>query len=399
VRIACVGAGPAGLCFAVLMKLRDPGHDITIFERNAADLTYGWGVVFGGDLIEKLHSLDPWLAQEIEQAAFHWVNQVVEIEGTAVAAGGHGYAINRQRLLAILTERAQGLGVRIEFGHGVADSSQLPAADLLVACDGVNSRVRREAGVFQTDVHVGSNKYIWLGTDKVFRSFTFPFVATSHGWVWAHTYGIDAGSSTFIVECSSKTWAGLGFDALPPQDGLSLLEKLFEHQLDGHRLIGQSGDGAISQWLNFRTISNRRWHAGSTVLAGDAAHTAHFTIGSGTKLAVEDAIALDENLARHGRLEPALRSYERQRRAELTQAQTDARHSAQWFENIPRYISLRPDQFALLLHARRSPVLPYLPSRLSYRLGRATGGVAGLRGLHRRVEPKARAVYSRIRQV
>ncbi len=367
-RIACVGGGPAGLYFALLMKLRDPGHDITIFERNVAGSTYGWGVVFGDDLLEKLYSSDPRSAREIDQAAVRWVNQVVDVEGKQVLHVGSGYSINRQRLLDILAGRAQDLGVHIKFDQEVMAPWQLPEVDLIVACDGVNSRTRLEAGRFQTDVHLGSNKYIWLGTDKVFESFTFPFVHTGSGWVWAHAYRIDAESSTFIVECSSETWTGLGFDTMPPHDSLSLLEKLFERHLDGHQLVGQVCDDANVRWLNFRTVTNQRWYDGKTVLTGDAAHTTHFTIGSGTKLAIEDVIALAEALQHHGQLKLAFQSYQRQRQAALLQPQSEARFSAQWFENISRYIDLKPHQFSTLFHGRRSPLLPHLPPHLYYQL-------------------------------
>jgi len=399
VRIACVGGGPAGLYFALLMKVREPGHDITIFERNVADSTCGWGVVFWDDLLEKFYSNDPTSAREIDQAAFRWVNHVVDVQGKRVLhAGGGGYSINRQRLLGILAGRAQALGVHIEFDQELMAPSQLPEADLIVACDGVNSRTRLEAGRFQTDVRLGSNKYIWLGTGKVFESFTFPFVHTDSGWVWAHAYGSDAESSTFIVECSSETWTGLGFDTMPPHDGLSLLEKLFERHLDGHQLIGQVPDGN-APWLNFRTVTNQRWYEGKTVLAGDAAHTTHFTIGSGTKLAIEDVITLAENLQHHGKLQPALQSYERQRQAALLQPQSHARLSAQWFENVSRYIDLKPHQFSTLLHGRGSPLLPHLPPHVYYRLHQATEEVTLLRKLRRWVGPKAKAIYSRRKPV
>ncbi len=396
-RVACVGGGPAGLYFALLMKLREPGHDITIFERSVAGSTYGWGVVFGDDLLEKLYRSDPRSAREIDQAAVRWVNHVVDVQGERVPhAGSGGYSINRQRLLDILAGRARGLGVHIEFDREVMAPSQLPEVDLIVACDGVNSRTRLEAGRFQTDVRLGSNKYIWLGTDKVFESFTFPFVHTDSGWVWAHAYRIDAESSTFIVECSSETWTGLGFDTMPPQDGLSLLEKLFERHLDGHRLVGQVRGDVNVRWSNFRTVTNQRWYDGKTVLTGDAAHTTHFTIGSGTKLAIEDVIALAENLQHHGQLKLALQSYQRQRQAALLQPQSEARLSAQWFENVSRYIDLKPHQFSTLLHGRGSPLLPYLPPHLYYQLHQATEKVTVLRELRRRVGPKARAIYSRI---
>ena len=398
-RVACVGAGPAGLYFALLMKLREPGHEITIFERSPAGSTYGWGVVFGDDILEQLYRSDPRSAREIDQARFRWVNEVVDVQGEQALHSGGGYSINRQRLLDILASRARSLGVHIQFERDVTAPSQLPEVDLVVACDGVSSRTRLEAASFQTDVRLGNNKYIWLGTDRVFESFTYPFVHTDSGWVWAHAYGIDAQTSTFIVECSSKTWTGLGFDNMPPQDGLSLLEKLFERHLDGHQLLGQVGDDANLRWLNFRTVTNQSWYDGKTVLTGDAAHTTHFTIGAGTKLAIEDAIALAENLQHHGNLKAALQAYERQRQAALLQPQSDARFSARWFENIPRYIDLNPQQFFTLLRGCRSPLLPHLPPHLYYQFYQATEEVTVLRELRSRVGPKAKEIYSRIKPV
>jgi 2-polyprenyl-6-methoxyphenol hydroxylase-like FAD-dependent oxidoreductase len=396
-RIACVGGGPAGLYFALLMKLRDPGHDITIFERNTAGSNQGWGVTFGRELLEELHRSDPKSAQEIDQAAFRQFDQVVDIHGEQVLhPGGGGYGITRQRLLDILADRAKGLGVHVEFDREVTASSQLPEMDLIVACDGVNSRIRLEAGGFQTDARLGRNKYIWLGTGKVFESFTYAFVHTDSGWIWAYGYGIGAGLSTFIVECSSATWAGLGFDALSPQDSLSLLEKLFERQLNDHPLLEQAQRSASIGWLNFRTVTNRRWYDGNIVLAGDAAHTTHFTIGSGTTLAIEDAIALAGSLQQHhGEQGLALESYERQRKAALLRPHSDARFSGQWFENISRYANLKPGEFSALLHGRRSPLLPHLPPRLYYQLHQATEEVVVLGQLRRRVGPKVKAIYSR----
>ena len=366
-RIACVGGGPAGLYFALLLKLREPRHDITIFERSPRGATRGWGVVFWRDLLDELYAADPESAREIERASFPWDRHVVDVHGEQVASSAPlGYGIKRQRLLDILVDRALGSGVRIEFEHEVTAASQLPAVDLVVACDGVNSRIRDETEGISTDVHVGGNKYIWLGTDKVFDSFTFPFVQTDSGWIWAHAYGVDAESSTFIVECSAGTWAGLGFDAMPPKDCLAMLEKIFERQLDGHQLIGQTSGEANAQWLNFRTVTNNVWHHGKTVLAGDAAHTTHFAIGSGTRLAIQDAIALAGNLQRHDRLESALDAYEKERQAAILQSQIAARFSAQWFENVPRYVTLKPRQVATLMNRRRSPLLPHLSPRLYY---------------------------------
>jgi anthraniloyl-CoA monooxygenase len=394
VRIACVGGGPAGLYFALLMKLSEPRDEITVFEKSRPGATRGWGVVFWDDLLEQLYRADPQSARQIEESSFHWDGQVVDVRGAQVRdASLRGYGINRQRLLDVLTRRAQEAGVRIEFGQEATDLSQLAEADLLVACDGVNSRTRLESDGFGTDIQLGSNRYIWLGTDKVFESFTFPFVPTESGWVWAHAYGIDPKTSTFIVECTAETYAGLGFDTMPPDACLSVLEKIFASHLDGHRLIGQFPDGTDAPWLNFRTVTNKRWYQGKTVLAGDAAHTTHFTIGSGTKLAIEDAIALAGNLRRHGELELALRSYEQERESALLQPQSDARLSAQWFENISRYIDIGPHQFFTLLHARRSLLLPRVSPRLYYQLHRAAQGVPVLRGLRRQIGTAGSKLY------
>jgi 2-polyprenyl-6-methoxyphenol hydroxylase-like FAD-dependent oxidoreductase len=396
-RIACVGGGPAGLYFALLMKLREPGHDITVFERNEAGAAYGWGVTFGPDFLAKLYAGDPESAREIEQAAFCQFDQVVDIHGARVTHRVDGaYGITRKRLLAILAARAADLGVRVEFGHEIKSAAQLPAADLIVASDGVNSRMRAEAGQFQADEHVGANKYLWLGTTRAFESFTCPFVRTDSGWIWGYAYGMGDGLSTFIVECTARAWAGLGLDTLSPEEGLPVLERLFERQLDGHPLLAQAQRGASAGWLNFRTVTSRPWHAGNIVLLGDAAHTTHFTIGQGTTLATEDAIALADSLQRHPGDQPlALESYERQRRAALLVPQGEARSAARWLENISRYTDLKPPEFAALFDARRSPLLPYLPRHLYYRLHQAADKAGALGELRRRAGLRAKSLSSR----
>ena len=215
-KITCVGGGPAGLFFAILMKVCDANHDITIYERNPVGETYGWGVVYWDDLIEKLYANDPETARAISANSFRWSDQIVHVKDRqAIHPGGHGFSISRQRLIGILAARATGLGVRVEFGCEVGSLGPLAGAELIVASDGVGSRIREfHAGHFGTSVTTGRNKYIWLGTRKRFDAFTFAFVETRSGWIWFHAYGFDDQTSTCVVECSPETWADLGFDRL-----------------------------------------------------------------------------------------------------------------------------------------------------------------------------------------
>jgi 2-polyprenyl-6-methoxyphenol hydroxylase-like FAD-dependent oxidoreductase len=396
VKIACVGGGPAGLYLSILMKLRDPGHDIIVFERNDTNSTSGWGVTFGKRLLSNLFDQDPTSARAIEAAAFIWRDQVTHIRGETIVAPGEGtYNISRRRLLDILDTRARELGVRVEHGREIMALSDLPTADLIVAADGVSSRIRQVAGSFQTDDVSDRNKYIWLGTEKIFDEFNFLFELTDHGWISAHAYGIDSESSTFIVECAPETWTGLGFDAMSADDALPILEGVFKEHLDGCRLIGELGDGSKARWLNFRTISNRHWHSGNIVLVGDSAHTAHYSIGMGTTLAIGDAIVLANNLHQHNDMETALLSYERQRQHELLPTLAEARCSALWFVNIARYTGLSPRQFGVLLYARRSPLIAILPPIVSYLLRRAAERVSFLNGVRDRIAPTVKVLYGR----
>jgi len=396
VKIVCVGGGPAGLYFSILMKRRDPRHDITILERNAAGSTYGWGVTVWEDLLETLRRNDPESALMISDSASRWHTQRVEVQGKRpVETAGFGYGLNRQRLLNILTERARSLGVRVEFERPVMSLSDLPEADLVVACDGVSSTLReQDSERFATGIDVGRNKHVWLGTDKMFDAFTFAFVPTEAGWIWCYAYGSGVDSSTFIVECSPEVWTGLGLDVMSADDSVAVLEKLFQHQLDGHKLIGKARSGEGLPWLSLRFVTNGHWHVGKTVLMGDSAHAIYFNIGSGTKLAMQDAVALADRIQRHADLDTALDAYEKQRKTELQLLQSEARFSAQWFENIPRYIDLEPDQFFALLRERRSPLLPHMPPLVYFRLHQVME-TAVLRELRKRVGPTARALYSR----
>jgi 2-polyprenyl-6-methoxyphenol hydroxylase-like FAD-dependent oxidoreductase len=350
------------------MKLRDPNNDISLYERNCAGAAHGWGIVFWEDLLANLRDNDPQSAREILAHSFRWTDQVLDIKGQKVRGGGGGFGICRQRLLAILTDRALELGVRIHFDHQISDSTQIDA-DLIVASDGVGSQVRRQhSDHFGTEVVVGRNKYLWLGTRKVFKAFTFGFVPTASGWIWFHSYAFNEGTSTFIVECSAETWVGLGLDVLDADDSLSLLETIFEQHLDGHGLSSNSCKGKKLPWLSFRHTTNRSWQMDNVVLIGDAAHTTHFSIGSGTRLAIQDAIALAQALYRQSDIRSALREYESERQRALRIPTLEARRSTLWFENLARYVHLEPAQFFRSLMNRRSPLMPYMPPRLYCRL-------------------------------
>jgi anthraniloyl-CoA monooxygenase len=298
--------------------------------------------------------------------------------------GGYGFSMDRKRLLDILAARAIDLGADVQFERDVDDLSEFADADLVVACDGVNSRVRQlYADQFQTNVEVGRNKYIWLGTDKVFDAFTFAFEETDAGWIWFHAYRFNSDTSTCIVECSQETWEGLGFDGLGPDESIALLEDIFEPYLDGHSLINQMCDLGKTPWLNFWRISNENWYHDNVVLMGDAAHTTHFTIGSGTKLALEDAIGLADKLREHEDLQAALEAYEGERRTAMLMLQSAACNSAQWFENVQRYIEQDATQFAYSLMKRRQDNRTPEEVSWDYQLHLATQKIAALRTLRR----------------
>ncbi|MFF0200468.1 FAD-dependent monooxygenase [Streptomyces sp. NPDC005017] len=391
VKVAIAGGGPAGLYLSILLKLQDPAHDITVHERDPEGSTYGWGVTYWQGLLDRLHAHDPESARAVDRASVRWNEGVARVRGLSTRQpGDQGFGIGRHRLLEILADRARSLGVRLRFEHEVTDPGALAAeADLVVAADGVRSALRtRHAGHFGTEVRAGRNTYVWLGTTKVFDAFTFSFVETAHGWIWCYGYGYSDTHSTCVVECAPDTWTGLGLDSAAGPDGLRLLEKLFADVLDGHPLIGRAQSDGNAQWLNFRTLTNRSWHHGNLVLLGDAAHTTHYSVGAGTTLALEDAIALAAALREEPALPEALARYERERRQALLSAQSAARHSAQWYENLPRYIHLPPRQMFALLGQRHSPLLPYVPPQLYYRLDRAAGQLEPLRRLKRWLGPR-----------
>jgi len=358
-RIACAGGGPAGLVFAISMKLRDPRHDIVVFERNDPGDTFGWGVVFSDQTMENLRANDPVSADQIEAGFAHWDDIDVHIHGETITSSGHGFVgIGRKRLLNILQDRARELGVRLQFKTEVEPTPDLFAAyDLVLACDGANSKLRSaHADHFGVDIDIRPNKYIWLGADKAFEAFTFAFEHTEHGWLWAHAYKFEPNASTFIVECSEATWRSFGFDRMSQDETCRAAEQLFAKYLDGASLSTNAKHLRGSAWLNFPRIVCETWHKDNLILMGDAAHTAHFSIGSGTKLAIEDAIKLAQVLHGGKPLAEALAEYHAERQVEVLKLQNAARNSTEWFEHIDRYAKLAPLQFTYSLLTRSQRV-------------------------------------------
>lgn len=353
--IVCVGGGPAGLYFAISASLRDQDHRVTVVERNPAGVTYGWGVTFSDALLDSLYRNDPVSARKINEQPASWDNQEVHVRsGQPVHLGGYGFAVGRKLLLDILVRRARELGVDVQFEREVEDLSEFADADLIIACDGANSRVRTlHSEHFRTDADVGRNKYIWLGTHRVFDSFVFAFEETVAGWIWFYAYRFNSDTTTFIVECSQETWEGLGFDVLGPDESLHLLEDIFKRHLDGHSLINPMRNLGKTPWLNFIRITNAAWYHDNVVLMGDAAHTTHFSIGSGTTLAMQDAIVLADKLDEHQDVEAALQAYQEERRSALLMPQGAALNSTRWFENVPQHIGEEPTRFAYDLWKRR----------------------------------------------
>ncbi|HEY1547076.1 MAG TPA: FAD-dependent monooxygenase [Kofleriaceae bacterium] len=352
-KIACIGGGPAGLYLGILVKRVAPEHDVVIYERNRPDDTFGFGVVFSDATLGNLAAADPNTHAQITSKFARWDDIAIEFSGTGVQrttlrSTGHGFCgLERKALLQILQQRATELGVRIEFEH----SAQLHeiAADVVVGCDGVASTVRDAlAGKLEPDVDVRPNKFVWLGSTVPYDAFTFIFKTTPHGMFRVHAYRYHEHGSTFIVECREPTWRAAGLDGADEDATVAFLERIFADELGGHRLIKNR-----SIWRNFPTVRCKRWHAGNVVLVGDAAHTAHFSIGSGTKLAMEDVIVLrDELLANAADIPAALEAYEAKRRPEVEALQAAAQASLEWFEGTERYAALSPIQQTYSLMTR-----------------------------------------------
>ncbi|HUG32754.1 MAG TPA: bifunctional salicylyl-CoA 5-hydroxylase/oxidoreductase [Acidimicrobiia bacterium] len=362
-KIACVGGGPAGLYLAILLRKARPDYDVTVFERNRPGDAYGFGVVFSEETLDHFEAADVESYEELTKAFREWGDiEVRHFSGERFVSGGHGFAaVSRKELLGLLSRRADELGADLQFSSDILDLGKLGEADLIVGADGANSTIRTAlADRLRPSVDWRVNKYIWFGTEKVFDRFHFIFVDTPAGLVWAHIYPYSNEGSTFIVEMAPSTWRSLGFDrtegeAFAPgtsdEPARTGCEMLFADHLDGYGLIGNN-----SKWLQFPTITCEQWHAGNVVLMGDAIHTAHFSVGSGTKLAMEDAIALSGLLTEAGDIEDALESYETVRRPEVESLQRAAKASLEWFEGADRYRHMEPEQFVFSMLTRSQRV-------------------------------------------
>lgn len=354
-KVLILGGGPAGLYFGILLKKANPAHDITLIERNPANATYGWGVVFSDRTLTSFREADPKSYKEITDQFVLWEAIDVHYRDEVIRIGGNVFAgMSRRVLLNILQERCRDLGIKMIFQADITDLAQLPAVagaddfDLVVAADGVNSLTRKTyAHVFKPDLDIGKSKFIWFGTTKVLDSFTFIFRENEHGLFQVHAYPFDGTTGTFIVECEEEVWQRAGLDQASEADSIAYCEKLFAQDLGQAHLLSNR-----SLWVNFLTVKNKTWRHGNIVLLGDAAHTAHFSIGSGTKLAMEDAIALANAFEQHDDVAAALTEYELERRPKVEALQEAARESRVYFENIARTLNLEPLQFTFHLMSR-----------------------------------------------
>ena len=359
-KIACLGGGPAGLYFAISMKLRQPDTQVTVFERNRANDTFGWGVVLSDDALGNLEANDPVSAATIRENFAYWDDIAVVHDGHRTVSGGHGFAgIGRMKLLTIMQGRARELGVDLQFETEVGPVEDYAKNyDLVVAADGLNSRVRSQwAEHFKPDVDTRLCKFIWLGTHQKFDdAFTFIFEKTPHGWVWAHAYQFDDKTATFIVECTQATWDKWGFADMSKEETVETCRKIFEGHLGGHQLMSNANHlRGSAVWINFPRVNCEHWHHQNVVLMGDAAATAHFSIGSGSRLALDSAIALASYLDTEPTLEQAFVKYQDERRLDVLRLQSAARNSLEWFEEVERYLDLDPVQFnySLLTRSQR----------------------------------------------
>jgi anthraniloyl-CoA monooxygenase len=358
-KIACLGGGPAGLYFAISMKLRDPAHDITVIERNKADDTFGWGVVLSNETLGNLAANDAISAEAIRTQFAYWDDIAVHFKNTETVSTGHGFCgIGRKKLLLVLQNRARELGVHLRFETPVDDVVALSKTyDLVIGADGSNSRTRTAfAEHFKPEIDIRKCKFVWLGTHQKFdNAFSFIFEETEHGWIWAHAYQFDDDTATFIVECTQATWDKFGFGAMSQQESIAVCERIFARYLGGHALMTNANHIRGSAWISFPRVLCEKWSYRNVVLLGDSAATAHFSIGSGTKLALESAIALAEYLDMEKSIGAAFDKYEDERRLQVMRLQSAARNSLEWFEDVERYFDLDPVQFnySLLTRSQR----------------------------------------------
>jgi len=353
-KIVCLGGGPAGLYFSILAKKAHPSWDVTVIERNRPDDTFGWGVVFSDKTMDGFKDVDPETHCEITRAFRHWDDIDVFFKGQKLTSGGHGFCgIGRIKLLQILQKRAAGLGAELIFQTEITDPDAYTADyDLVIASDGASSVTRRKyESIFKPNIQPRHNRFIWLGSKKKLDAFTFDFANTEWGWFNLHAYRFDADWSTFIVETPEKNWLKAGIDKMEQEESIALCEKLFADRLDGNALISNAKHlRGSAVWLKFNRVLCEKWFHKNIVLIGDAAHTAHFSIGSGTKLAMEDAIALTRVLSHHdGDVSSALQKYQEEREIEALKLQSAARNRMEWFEQVERYVHLDPEQFTYSL--------------------------------------------------
>jgi len=356
-KILCLGGGPAGLYFAISMKLRDPSHEVTVLERNRANDTFGWGVVLSDDALSKMQVNDPKSTDAIRDHFAYWDDIAVVHGGHRTVSGGHGFAgIGRKQMLILLQARARELGVDLRFETEFERAEHYRKDyDLVVASDGINSKVRNEyAHIFKPDIDIRRCKFVWLGTHQKFDdAFTFIFEKTEHGWVWAHIYQFDDTTATFIVECLPETWDRWGFADMSKEETVETCRRIFEAHLGGHELMSNAVHlRGSAVWMQFPRIVCEKWFHENVVLMGDAAATSHFSIGSGSRLAFDSAIALADFLHSEPTLEAAFKRYQEERRLEVLRTQSAARNSLEWFEEVERYLDMPAPQFAYSLLTR-----------------------------------------------